>query len=40
MLATWGYTGPDDQKLAQSYGYPVFNQQDLISFLEKQIKTH
>ena len=40
ILATWGYTGPDDQKLAQSCGYPVFHQQDLISFLEKQIKAH
>ena len=38
MFATWGYTGPDDQKLAQSHGYPVFNQQDLISFLEQQLR--
>ena len=38
MLATWGYTGPDDQKLAQSYGYPVYNQQDLISLLEQQLR--
>ena len=38
MFATWGYTGPDDQELAESYGYPVFHQKDLISFLEKGIK--
>jgi FMN phosphatase YigB (HAD superfamily) len=25
MFATWGYTGPDDLKLAESYGYPVFS---------------
>jgi hypothetical protein len=33
MFATWGYTGPDDLKLAESYGYPVFRQKDLIAFL-------
>lgn len=36
MFATWGYTGPDDRSLAESYGYPVLHQQDLISFLEQQ----
>ena len=35
MFATWGYTGPDDRKLAASYGYRVLHQQDLISFLEQ-----
>ena len=38
MFAAWGYTGPDDHKLAESHGYPVFHQKDLISFLEQQQK--
>jgi FMN phosphatase YigB (HAD superfamily) len=35
MLAAWGYTGPDDRKLAESRGYRVFNQEDLVSFMRK-----
>ncbi len=38
MFARWGYTGPDDQRLAESYGYQVFNQKSLISFFEKRIQ--
>lgn len=35
LLASWGYTGPQDEKIAQEYGYPVLNQRDLISLLDK-----
>jgi FMN phosphatase YigB (HAD superfamily) len=35
MFAAWGYTGPDDCKLAESHGYPVFQQEDLVSFMRK-----
>jgi FMN phosphatase YigB (HAD superfamily) len=35
LLASWGYTGPQDEKVAQEYGYPVLNQKDLISLLDK-----
>jgi FMN phosphatase YigB (HAD superfamily) len=34
LLASWGYTGPQDEKTAQEYGYPVLNQKDLISLLD------
>jgi len=37
MFAAWGYTGPDDHKLAESHGYPVFDQDALISFLKKDV---
>ena len=30
LLADWGYTGPDDARIALESGYPVFNQTDLI----------
>jgi phosphoglycolate phosphatase-like HAD superfamily hydrolase len=33
MLASWGYIGPWDKRLAQKYGYPVLNQKDLIALL-------
>ena len=35
LLASWGYTGPQDEKVAQEYGYPVLNQKDLISLLDQ-----
>lgn len=35
LLASWGYTGPEDEKIAQEYGYPVLNQKDLISLLDE-----
>jgi hypothetical protein len=35
MLASWGYTGPRDEKIAREYGYPVLNQKDLISLLDQ-----
>ena len=35
LLASWGYTGPQDEKVAQEYGYPVLNQKDLISLLDE-----
>jgi hypothetical protein len=39
MFAAWGYTGPDDHKLAESHGYPVFHQKDLVSFMRKIAKS-
>jgi len=36
LLASWGYTGPLDEKTAQEYGYPVLNQKDLISLLDQE----
>jgi len=35
LLASWGYTGPRDEKIAQAYGYPVLNQKRLIALLDK-----
>lgn len=35
LLASWGYTGPRDEKIAQKYGYPVLNQKELIALLDK-----
>ena len=35
LFASWGYTGPGDEKIAGESGYPVFQQVDLISFLKK-----
>ena len=35
LLASWGYTGPPDAKVAHEYGYPVLNQKDLISLLDE-----
>lgn len=34
LLADWGYTGPDDDRIAREFGYPVFNQTDLILLME------
>lgn len=34
LLADWGYTGPNDARIAQELGYPVFNQTDLILLME------
>ena len=34
LLADWGYTGPDDARIAREFGYPVFNQKDLILLIE------
>ena len=30
LLATWGYTGPEDARIARESGYPVLKQMDLI----------
>ena len=35
LFASWGYTGPQDEKIAQEYGYPVLDQKDLISLLDQ-----
>ena len=34
LLADWGYTGPDDTRIARKFGYLVFNQTDLILLME------
>ena len=35
LFASWGYTGPRDEKIAQEYGYRVLNQKNLIALLDK-----
>jgi FMN phosphatase YigB (HAD superfamily) len=35
LFASWGYTGPRDEKIAQEYGYPVLKQKDLIALFDK-----
>jgi phosphoglycolate phosphatase-like HAD superfamily hydrolase len=35
FFASWGYTGPDDEKLARAKGYPVLQQKDLIALLKR-----
>ena len=35
LFASWGYTGPGDEKIAEEYGYPVISQKDLITLLDK-----
>jgi len=35
LFASWGYTGPDDQKTARLNGYRVLNQNDLIALLDR-----
>ena len=35
LLASWGYTGPGDEKIAKDHGFGVINQEDLIALLDK-----
>ena len=35
LFASWGYTGPQDEKIAQECGYPVLKQKDLIGLLDQ-----
>ena len=35
LFASWGYTGPEDGKFAQKYGYAVLKQADAASLLNK-----
>ena len=35
LFAAWGYTGPEDGKSAQKYGYAVLKQTDAASLLNK-----
>lgn len=35
LLASWGYTGPGDEKIAKDHGFGVINQKDLIALLDK-----
>ena len=34
LLASWGYIGPWDERLARQYGYPVLTQKKLIAMLD------
>jgi phosphoglycolate phosphatase-like HAD superfamily hydrolase len=35
LLASWGYTGPEDEKFARKFGYAILKQTDAILFLDK-----
>lgn len=35
FFASWGYTGPDDEKTARLHRYPVLKQKDLIALLDQ-----
>ena len=35
FLASWGYTGPGDERIAIEYGYPVLCQKDVVTLLGK-----
>ncbi len=35
LLATWGYTGAQDEKIARESGYPVFQQTDVVRLLDR-----
>ncbi len=35
LFAAWGYTGPQDVQIAKTLGFPIFQQEDLVSFLKK-----
>lgn len=36
LLASWGYTGPGDEKNAQDQGFAVINQKDLVALLARE----
>ena len=40
VLADWGYTGPDDSRIARESGYPVFNQTDVIRLMDRNTNRH
>ena len=35
ILASWGYIGPDDERMTHAFGYSVFSQKDLIASLDQ-----
>ncbi len=37
LLAAWGYTGPEDEKFARTFGYEVLRQTDAIALLARLI---
>lgn len=37
IFALWGYTGPLNKTQALAYGYPVFQQKDLIDILDREL---
>lgn len=39
ILASWGYTGPEDENDARSLGYSVFSQRDLIDMMHRQFSS-
>ena len=36
LFASWGYTGPGDEKKAQNHGFAVVDQEDLIALVDKE----
>ena len=36
LLASWGYTGPGDERKAQDHGFAVISQKDLIALVDKE----
>ena len=36
LLASWGYTGPGDEKKAQDHGFAVISQKDLLALVDKE----
>ncbi len=35
LLATWGYTGAQDERIARKSGYPAFQQTDVVRLLDR-----
>ena len=38
LLASWGYTGPGDEKKARDHDFGVINQKDLIALVAKEMR--
>jgi hypothetical protein len=39
ILASWGYTGPEDEHDARALGYSVFSQKDLIDLMNRRFSS-
>jgi FMN phosphatase YigB (HAD superfamily) len=35
LFASWGYTGPEDMRIARASGYPVIGQEDAVRLLDQ-----
>jgi hypothetical protein len=35
LLATWGYTGARDERIAQESGYPALQQTDVVLLIDR-----